>query len=232
MAKHYGKPRHDIVIEPFAGGACYSLYWNCRVVKLYDLDEDLCSIWDYLIHCSESDIARLPDYIEDVAQLQILTRPEALLISRWLYASPTVGVVTNSNLGFYKRKIAAGFKWLWSTHVKERIIRQKPLIADWTIMHCSYQEVPNIEAHWFIDPPYRNLKTTKYKYGRSNIDYSELSEWCRSRKGAVDVCEKQIENVEGYLPFLEPTHYLPFKDLHKHTDQHGNIYTEMLWSKP
>ena len=45
LAQYYGPPRRDMVIEPFAGSACYSLYWNCRNVLLADISpESLCDL--------------------------------------------------------------------------------------------------------------------------------------------------------------------------------------------
>ena len=133
-------------------------------------------------------------------------------------------------LGFYKRKIANGFKWLWSISVKERILRQKPLISKWSIEHCSYEKIPNMDAHWFIDPPYQNLKTTKYRYGRDKIDFSHLAEWCKNRRGFVTACETLIEDNTPFLPTLEPVPWLPFKILKKHTNNNGDRYTELYWT--
>ena len=60
LSSLYARPRHDVLIEPFAGGAAYShLHWK-RKVKLYDLDDRICAIWDYLIHVSEDEILSLP----------------------------------------------------------------------------------------------------------------------------------------------------------------------------
>ena len=41
LAKHYGAPRFDTVIEPFAGSAAYSLYWEPKNVILYDANPEI-----------------------------------------------------------------------------------------------------------------------------------------------------------------------------------------------
>ena len=229
LAKYYGSPREELVIEPFAGGANYSLYWDCRNVKLYDLDSDVYELWDYLINCSENDILNLPDYIDDVKELQDLSHPAALLISAWLKATSPKGVIVNSKLGFYKRKFARGETSVWCASVKHRIIRQKPLIKTWTIENCSYEDIPDYNAHYFIDPPYRDLETIGYKHGRSGIDYTHLGEWCRSRQGSVTVCE-MLYQQDDYLPTLEPSPWLPFVPLKQHKNNNGKEYTEVYWS--
>ena len=36
VTKHYPIPKHNILIEPFAGSACYALHYPHKKVKLYD----------------------------------------------------------------------------------------------------------------------------------------------------------------------------------------------------
>ena len=63
LAPLYGPPRRDVVCEPFAGSAGYSTYWEHPNVVLYDLDKDVCILWDWLINCSDDDILAMPDRI-------------------------------------------------------------------------------------------------------------------------------------------------------------------------
>lgn len=60
LSKKYKKSSKDILIEPFAGSACYSLHYPHKQVKLYDKYEVVCGIWDYLIHSKEQEILDLP----------------------------------------------------------------------------------------------------------------------------------------------------------------------------
>ena len=61
LAKHYKKPKSETIIEPFAGSACYSLHhWNKYEVWLNDLDDNIASLWSYLIKVKESEIKSLP----------------------------------------------------------------------------------------------------------------------------------------------------------------------------
>jgi len=193
-SRYLGKPRRDLVIEPFAGSACYSTRWAPRRAKLYDISPDICALWDFLIHSSEADIAAIPDAFEDMDQVLSLPQGASMLVRFWVAkgrAKPT-----NVLSPWY-------FQWrnsedcrVWSAAVKNRIIRQKPLIADWTIDQCSWNKVPLIEAHWHVDPPYNNTPGSRYPH--SEIDFKSLGRWCQGLPGAVDVCEN---DGADWLPF-------------------------------
>jgi hypothetical protein len=60
LARHYPTPRHPLIIEPFAGGAAYSLHHPEREVHLYDLNEKVCGVWDYIIRATPQEIIALP----------------------------------------------------------------------------------------------------------------------------------------------------------------------------
>jgi len=71
-------------------------------------------------------------------------------------------------------------------------------IRNWTIAQLDYRDLENVEATWFIDPPYQAPHMRKmYRHGK-NLDYRELAEWCRSRRGQVIVCEAEGAD---WLPF-------------------------------
>ena len=71
--------------------------------------------------------------------------------------------------------------------LKPKLVRIVPSIKHWRILSKTYQELPDIEATWFIDPPYCGPAGRYYKYNK--IDYEDLADWCRTRKGQVIVCE-------------------------------------------
>ncbi len=72
-----------------------------------------------------------------------------------------------------------------------RLALQVQQIRHWKVTHGSYVDVENEDATWFIDPP-RQLPAHK------EIDFDHLGPWCRSRKGAVIVCENEGAD---WLPF-------------------------------
>ena len=60
LSPKYPFADNEYLIEPFAGSACYSLLYWWKKVELYDLDENIYMIWDYLIHATEKEILQLP----------------------------------------------------------------------------------------------------------------------------------------------------------------------------
>lgn len=193
-AKHLGKPRREIVVEPFAGSACYSTRWNARNVKLYDVSSDICSLWEFLISCSENDIAAIPDKFESMEEVDALPQGARLLVQFWISKGRAEPSGTLSPWYFQWRNTVDCR--VWGPAVKRRVISQKPLISEWTIDQLSWDRVPLVEAHWHIDPPYNNAPGSRYPH--SDVDYEALATWCRHLPGAVDVCE----NVgAGWLPF-------------------------------
>lgn len=219
LAKQYGSPRHDLVIEPFAGSACYSLYYNCRNVRLYDIDDEICEIWNYLINCSEQDIKSLPDWIESIEHLNTILQPAQQLIRRWLWCAPTANGRRKLSKRYHISKDRGDWNSIWSTAVKRRILQQKPLIANWTIDKCSYEHIPNVEAHWHIDPPYNSKAGQAYRHNSRDINFTHLAEWCKSRNGTVDVCE------------MEGADWLPFTTLCSVINTRRRKYTEVVWRK-
>jgi len=185
VSKHLGAPRQDLVIEPFAGSACYSTRWGVKKVKLYDISDKICLIWDFLINSSSRDIMSIPDYFECESQLEKLPKSAELLCRFWIAKgraepasklSPWYMTYRNSN-----------DCRVWGPAVKKRIVEQKKFIRLWEIDNLSYEKIPLTFAHWHVDPPYNNAPGSRYPH--SDIDYKELALWCKSLPGDVDVCE-------------------------------------------
>lgn len=193
-AKHYGPPRHDLVIEPFAGSACYSTYWNVKLAQLYDVSQDICELWDFLIKCSNQDIESAPDDLASDDHLLSLPRAHRLLCGFWVGKGRAEPATTLSP--WYHQYKNGDDCRVWGAAVKRRIISQKPLITEWVIKNASYNDIPLREAHWHVDPPYNNTPGKRYPHGRLNYDH--LAKWVRSLPGEVDVCEN--EGAE-WLPF-------------------------------
>lgn len=193
-ARRYGAPRHPLVIEPFAGSACYSTFWDVENVRLYDISPDICDLWDFLIHCSDRDIQDIPDAFGETEQFLSLPRRQQLLCGFWVSKGRAESSQTISPW-YWKYQHSHDCR-VWGPDVKARIIAQKPRIADWTVDCLSWDAVPVTEAHWHIDPPYRNAAGQRYPFSR--VDYAGLADWCRTLPGSVDVCE----NVGAdWLPF-------------------------------
>lgn len=153
-SKHYGPPRHELVIEPFAGSASYATRWDCPLVKLYDVSDDICDLWAWLIGCSVEDVLRIPDTFDSYAEVLALPRGPQLLARFWISKGRAEASGTLSPWYFQWRNSTDCR--VWGPAVKRRIAEQKPLIDKWQIEKKPWWEVEVKPAHWHIDPPYNN----------------------------------------------------------------------------
>jgi hypothetical protein len=192
-AKRYPPPVPGMpVIEPFAGSAGYSHYWEPASVSLYDLDPIIVGVWSYLISVSAEEVLRLPDLMPGQSVDEFALPQEA----KWL-----IGFWINRGSSSPKKRMTkfSGIKTasqlLWGQAARERIASQVDRIRHWTITHGSYDTVEPVAATWFVDPPY----TSKGKYYRvNNVNHASLGVWCQGLAGNVIVCE---QSGAGWLPF-------------------------------
>jgi hypothetical protein len=200
IAKELPPPRFKTIIEPFAGSAAYAVQHAtpAHSVLLFDTDERVCIVWDYLIHASAADIMRLPvDHFlagGDIRDLN-LPRAEYLLIQRWLSISGTHSHRLAPCL-LADRAGTAGNTWC--EMVRARIASQIEQIKHWKIKQAPYDSAPDIEAHWHIDPPYQANAHGFQEYRCEPPDYVKLGAWCRSRRGDITVHE---QHGAAWLPF-------------------------------
>lgn len=215
-ARCYGPPRQDLVIEPFAGGAGYSTYWSHPNVKLYDLNPQTCAAWDWIINCTAADVMAVPDEFRSLEELNALPDGPRQVVG-WNIAYATGGRGTNPSIPkWYWHYVETGEKigrlathsrshtnsvaLMWGPRIKHRIVKQKPLIAKWSITQCSYIDIPLEHAHWHVDPPYQGKPGRGYLC--SDIDFKHLGEWCRSLPGSVDVCENAGADWLDFKPLF------------------------------
>jgi hypothetical protein len=201
LAKELPPPRFKTIIEPFAGSAAYSVQHATPAhdVLLFDTDERVCIVWDYLIHASAADIMRLPvDHFlagGDIRDLN-LPRPEYLLIQRWLSISGTHSHrLAPCLLKDHQEREQGG---IWSHRVRALVASQVDQIRHWKIKQAPYDSAPSIEAHWHIDPPYQANAHGFQEYKCEAPDYVKLGDWCKSRRGDITVHE---QHGATWLPF-------------------------------
>lgn len=191
IVKRYPQPTHDLIIEPFAGTASYAYeYWEHDVV-LVDAYPIIIQIWKYLQQASTSDIMKLPDvangeFIGD--KYQWMCDEE-----RWL-----IGFSMNN--GSERPKFTAGRMNFnsWNRD-KIRIANDLHKIRHWRLILGDYRCLDNVNASWFIDPPYQFQKL----YVHNHINYDELAVWCKSRNGQVIVCENSMGTWMDFKPLVE-----------------------------
>ena len=214
IAPKYPAPQHDTIIEPFAGSAGFSLRYPHKQVLLYDIDPKICAVWDYLITAKESEILALP-LLQESDHIDDFDLPDE---AKWL-------VGFNLNNGSSQPKNKPSFFSIhnkqWSEKKKSRIASQQQHIRHWRIKNNPYWEAPDIEAHWFIDPPYNNKAGSYYKF--SDVDFLHLSNWCKSRVGSVVVCEN---TGADWLPFQ---HFVDAKRTQSRIAEKGQVSKEAIW---
>ena len=191
----YPPPKHDLIIEPFAGAANYSLRYAEREVILIDNDPVVADIWRFLLRpdaldiCRDS-IPRLPSVGDRVSEL-LGDQPEPGLL-RLLQSYANVG--TQGAKGVHDQITKFGIKgWSRIIHKLEYFL---PRIKHWRFNQMSYYNQSNPTATWFIDPPYNNAAGRRYR--QHDIDYGYLADWCKHRQGQVIVCENAGAD---WLPF-------------------------------
>lgn len=185
IAKHYPSPNFDVIIEPFAGSAAYSLYgnnWKKRVI-LIEKDERVAGVWRWLISEATPDtIKNLPDVKVGEKSSEFLHIIHAATKMAFQYRTIKVTPVLARNWEISKRCMA------------ENLFKVK----HWEIKRGDYSEAPDLEATWFIDPPYKEDSGEGYRFSSRLIDYEKLARWAKERKGEIIFCEG---NRGDYLPF-------------------------------
>jgi len=207
----YPKPKHNKIIEPFAGSARYALeYWQNDIL-LVDKYKTIVDVWHYLQNASAKDILSLPilkkkgDKLTNYNLSDIEKKFMGFCIS---CSDPTPRNMITDRLVFHRPK-----------QLKYRlnfIARNLFKIKHWQIQKGSYKDIENQKATWFIDPPYQ-FGGECYKESNKNINYEELADWCKSRKGQVIVCESMQAD---WMKFV------PLKRFRGNSNKH---YTEAIW---
>lgn len=192
LALNYQPPKHDLIIEPFAGSAGYSVTYHRHRIVLIEKDPTIASIWEYLISSTPEDIMSLPllkpgQLIRD---LDVPLGAKCLMMYWTGYARHYPGIKLPIRSVNYPSRY-------WGDQVKSRIASQVNHIKHWVVINSDYSGVENFESTWFIDPPYVE-SGHRYKYKSTGIDYEYLAEFSSERRGQVIVCESSRAD---WLPF-------------------------------
>lgn len=190
----YPTPKHNKIIEPFAGSARYSLKYFDRDILLVDKYEVVVKIWKWLQQCSEKDILSLPilktgettkDYTFDCE--------EQILLMGFIVAR---GV---SRPQYKVSSFAGSEKQYHFKYTYKNIAKQLFKIKHWEIIQGCYTEIKNEKATWFIDPPYKE-GGQNYACSNRDIDFKHLAAWSKERKGQAIVCENTKADWLDFKP--------------------------------
>lgn len=206
IVKLYLPPTKDIIIEPFAGTARYSLmYWE-KDVRLYDLNPKIITMWHYLQSATEKDLLSLPKLnIGDDLRNFDLSEGERCFL----------GFCVNEGSANPKNVLTKWGNRRFSDKIK-KVSESLFKIRHWDVKLGSYESIENIDATWFIDPPYQ-FGGEYYPFSNKNLDFNQLAEWCKERNGQTIVCENTKSN------------WLPFEPMKQIQGQRNTFTTEAVW---
>lgn len=200
VVRFYPKPKYNLIIEPFAGSAVYSYNYGLdRNVWLNDKYEVIYKIWKYLTNCNRQQIENIPNLKkgDNIKNFNLLEEEKLLLgfVVGNGRAAPGYKVTSFGDKTHYPKDDP---RWrpnsTW-TLTRNRILKNLDYIKKWKVTNLDYRDIENVEATWFIDAPYQ---FGGEHYVENKINFNELAEWCKSRKGQVIVCENSKAN---WLPF-------------------------------
>lgn len=213
MAKYYPKPSHEVIIEPFAGAAGYSLLYPEKKIILYDNYEPVVMLWNYLIKVKKEEILNLPlnnnghEFCKENPVSDCNISAEAkILIGFWL---------TESQTSFSRYPLSKSRGGNWTDRKRNMLANQLDHIRHWKIENKSYDKIDNQKCTWFIDPPYSQAGK---RYRKNNINYQQLATWCKERQGQTIVCEQSGAD------------WLEFHTFQKVSNASNKKYEEVIWT--
>lgn len=191
LAPSYQAPKHQLIVEPFAGAGAYSMYWLTRQSDirclLIELNPLVVEMWETLLGMSPEELWEYP-------------MPEPGLSSDLIHLAAAAGsseVRVRATRGTFTVTP-------WAVEAfrtkKEQMAQTLSLVQGRVdVALGDYKEAPDVEATWFIDPPYQ-LDGEHYAKNQSELDFGELGAWCESRRGQVIVCESQGADWMDFTP--------------------------------
>lgn len=216
----YPEPKHEKIIEPFAGSARYAVRYYSRDVWINDKYPVIYRIWKWIQQASRKDIDSLPEVkpgkrLSDYKQLSDVERE-------------LLGFAVQEGVNSPRNELGKldGIKTSFQ-RLKTRLRFIAGRINHWKITCLDYRDIPNQKATWFIDPPYQ---TGGEIYIVNSVNYRKLAVWCNNRKGQVIVCEGRGAN---WLPFkpIATCSRGPGQFKSKDRKQKNETYQEQVWIK-
>jgi site-specific DNA-adenine methylase len=195
-------PKYDTIIEPFAGGAGYSLRHCERIVILAETDPHISALWPWLINeATEHDVREIPLNLPEGTDIRTLglSSGQALLLKSWQRTNNVGSCWTISPWGNKPGQ--------WTANTRARVAEEIDAVKHWSFLNVNGCEllhrISTDPATWFIDPPYQ----FNYQYRNTTpIDYNALASRVRKLDGQVIVCEALCQKTDArptWLPFVD-----------------------------
>ncbi len=199
-AKHYPPPVHQTIVEPYAGGAGYSLRYSDRDVIVAESNHHVNSLWKWLIHeATEASIREIPINLPEGTDIREigLNDGQMLLLKNWQRTNNVGNCWTISPWGNKPGQ--------WTENTRSRVSEEVHLIKHWHVGSDDAFELMRTtenECTWFVDPPYQY----NYQYKTQPTDYEKLASCVHALRGQVIVCEavcQKTGQTPSWLPFVD-----------------------------
>ena len=198
VAHKYPRPRFETVIEPFAGSAAFSLHWKPSKAFLIDRDQRVVDLWHRLIGMG-------------VEGLKAAEPPKIGSESTDFWHFVSIASKTSSTISKMTVSEYSNRGWEFGRKIA---LRELETAKGFDYVQGDYTDAPDIEATWFIDPPYQYPRQG-YKFGRLQMDFDRLRDWVMTRRGQVIVCEQAGADWLPFEPFCtqQTTQATPTKEV-------------------
>jgi site-specific DNA-adenine methylase len=223
-SKRLPAPSYGTIVEPFAGGAGYSLRHSERQVILSETDPHLCKLWPWLIYVArQSLILEIPIGVPEGTDIRTLglSDGQALLLKTWQRTNNVGDCWTISPWGNKPGQ--------WTANTRARVSEEVSAVSHWRFATGDANELmadTQQPATWLIDPPY----LYNYRYRGNGFDHSDLAVRVQSLRGQIIACEARCpktDAVPNYLPFVDWHHTVTSR--RKAGD---NIHSkELIWTR-
>lgn len=214
LVPRYPPPEHRLIVEAFAGSACYATRHAERRVLLIDADPVVVGVWRYLIAVRPAELLAIPDVRDHVDELAAWPPEARWLVGFWL----DKGNARPSQRPSSWMRRGDRCDSFWGPAIRRRLADQVARIRHWKVAEGSFESAPDVRATWFVDPPYSGPCGRRYRHGRRGLQYSAVAHFCRDRRGLVIACEQAGAG------------WLPFRPLCRARSTHGTAYSnEAVW---
>lgn len=216
-SKLYPPPEHDVIFEPYAGSAGYSLRHHEKKVVLWEENEQLEQLWRWLIGPAKTaDVLAIPIGIPEGTDIHDLglSRGQALLLKHWQRTNNVGDCWTISPWGNKPGQ--------WTANTRARVAEEIYAVKHWQVRQIAFDDV----GTYFVDPPY----LYNYRYRFKEFDHAALVKSIGgiSERSQVIVCEAACQKtgrVPDYLPFASFGSRITSR--RKKTENHHSA--EYLW---
>lgn len=215
-APRYPKPRHRTIVEPFAWSAGYSLRYHQLEVVLVERYAVIAEMWRWLIAARPAEVLSIPA-VEHVDALPDWVPAGARSLVGFCMNDANARPSKSLSAGGHRARASGRLLRGWHDERRRLVAGQVESIRHWRVIEGDYTQAPDVEATWFVDPPYANKAGSHYVH--HDVDHQALGVWCRARRGQVIACENEGAT---WLPFR------PFATLPESIS--GNRSREVIWT--